>query len=266
MMLVMKLGVRLRVPVLLLAVLLPLGLVAGCGGDDQPEPASGPGLPSQADLKSYFEAITGGDADELARVQADVAADGSLAQAYAAYDAEFVEAAAAVGQTGEPTKVDEVDGGFKACVGGSSSQCATWTDLEGKDGKLTDFDINGIELSALLVDLTAQPPIESAGLYKVQPDYAYRQPKSGKLYVLCTVTASDVPLSPKPGIYIEAAQTFKGVEAPSPETVDAGTSSPIILAFEDAKDAALDGQITFELKLGNKATESIGFGLKAPAA
>jgi hypothetical protein len=258
--------VRLRVPVLLLTLLLPLGLGAGCGGDDKPEPASGPGLPSQADLKSYFQAITGGDADELARVQADVAADGSLAQAYAAYDAEFVEAAAAVGQTGEPTEVDEVDGGFKACVGDSSSQCATWTDLEGKDGKLTDFDINGIELGDLLVDMTAQPPIESAGLYRVQPDYAYRQPKSGTLYVLCTVTASDVPLSPRPGIYIEGKKTFDGIEAPSPETVEAGTSSPVVLAFADAKDTKLDGQVTFDLELGDQQTESIGFGLADPAA
>ena len=129
------------------------------------------------------------DADQLAKVQADVTVDGSLAQAYAAYDGEFAAAASAVGQTGEPADVEEVDGGFKACIGDSSDQCATWTDLEGQDGKLTDFDMNGIELSDLLVDLTGQPPIESAGLYKVQPDYAYRQPKSGKLYVLCTVTA-----------------------------------------------------------------------------
>ena len=84
--------------------------------------------------------------------------------------------------------------------------------------------------------------------------------------MLCTVTASDVPLSPQPGIYIEGAQTFEGVDAPSPETVEAGTSSPIILAFADTQDAKLDGQVTFELKLGDQATESIGFGLTAPAA
>ena len=147
-----------------------------------------------------------------------------------------------------------------------SDQCATWTDLEGEDGKLTEFDINGIELSDLLVDLTDQPPIESAGLYRVQPDYAYRQPKSGTLFVVCTVTASDVPLSPEPGIYIEDDQTLKGVEAPSPETIEAGTSSPVILAFADAQDTKVDGQVTFDLKLGDQATESIGFGLTAPAA
>jgi hypothetical protein len=84
--------------------------------------------------------------------------------------------------------------------------------------------------------------------------------------VLCTVTASDVPLSPQPGIYIEEDQTFKGVEAPSPETIEAGTSSPVVLAFADAKDATLDGQVTFDLKLGDQQTESIGFGLAEPVS
>jgi hypothetical protein len=257
--------VRLRVPVLLLALLLPLGLAAGCS--DDPEPATGPGLPSQAALKSYFEAITSADAEDLARVQAEITEDGSLAQAYAAYDGEFAVAADAAGQGSlEPADVEEVDGGFKACVGDSSDQCATWTDLEGKAGKLADFDINGVELSDMLVDLTAQQPVESAGLYRVQPDYAYRRPTSGKLYVLCTVTAFDVPLSPLPGTYIEGDLILDGVEAPSPETIEAGSSSPVILAFDDAQDTDLNGQITFDLELGGEATESIGFGLAAPAS
>jgi len=258
-------AVKLRVPVLLLVGLLPLGLVAGCS-EDEPKPATGPGLPSQAALKSYFEAIVSADADALAKVQDDVTADGSLAQAYAAYDAEFAVAAAADGEAPEPPDVEEVDGGFKACVSGTSDQCATWTDLEGTDGRLTDFDINGIELGELLVDLTAQPPIESAGLYRVQPDYAYRQPKSGKLFVLCTVTASDLPLSPKPGTYIEQDQILDGVDGPGPTTVEAGTSSAVILAFADAQDVELDGQVTFDLKLGDQTSESIGFGLADPAA
>ena len=258
---------RLRALVLVLAVLSPLGLAAGCG--DDPKPATGPGLPSQAALKSYFEAIVSADADLLAKVQAEVTADASLAQAYAAYDGEFAAAAAAVDDSGdapEAPDVEEVDGGFKACVGDSPGQCATWTDLEGKDGKLTDFDINGIELSELLVDMTGQRPIKSAGLYRLQPDYAYRQPTSGKLYVVCTLTAGDVTVAPKPGTYIEGERIFEGVKAPSPAVVNAGKSSPIVLAFEDAKDAELDGQVTFDLKIAGGTTESIGFGLADPVA
>jgi hypothetical protein len=250
----------------LAVALLLVALTAGCGGDDKPTPATGPGLPSQADLKSYFEAITGGDADELASVQSDITAAGSLAQGYAAYVGEFAVAATAAGQAPDPVEVDEVNGGFKACVGDSPDQCATWTDLEGKDGKLTDFAVSGKKLDDLLVDLTHQPPIEAAGLYRVQPEWAYRQPKGGTLFVVCTVTAFDVPLLPRPGIYVEQDQIFKGGDAPSPETIKPGTSSPVILAFPDAQDAKLDGQITFDLKLAAKNTESIGFGLTDPAA
>ena len=208
---------RLRVPVLLLAVLLPLGLVVGCS-EDKAEPATGPGLPSQADLKSYFQAITGSDLDALAAAQTEVAAEGSLAQGYAAYVAEYNVAANAADAPVDPFDVEEVDGGFKACVGDSPDQCATWTDLEGKDGKLANFTVNGRKLDELLVDLTG-PGADRVRRVSTQssPNYAYRQPTSGRLYVVCTVTAIDVPLSSRPGTYIEEDQIFKGVDdAPAP--------------------------------------------------
>ena len=249
-----------------MCLVLLLGLVAGCSGDDEPEPVTGPGLPSQADLKSYFEAITGADADGLAEAQSAIAAEGSLAQGYAAYVAEFSAAAAAAGQSAEPVDVEEVDGGFKACIGDSPDQCATWSNLKGEDGRLTDFAINDIGLGDLLVDLTAQPPITSPGLYVVQPRWAYRQPKSGLLNVVLGVTAEDVALSPKPGIYIEEELILEGIEAPSPSTVDPGTTSAAILSFPDAQDVNLDGQVTFDLDLQGAGTESIGFGLADPAA
>ena len=61
---------------------------------------------------------------------------------------------------------------------------------EGKDGKLTDFTVSGIELDDSLVDLTGQAPIESVGLYAVQPDYAYRSAAERlRSFVLVTITA-----------------------------------------------------------------------------
>jgi hypothetical protein len=255
--------VRSRIPTVLLAALLLMGLLAGCGGD-APEPASGPGLPSQAELKAYFQAVTSADAKQIARAQSDIAADGSLAQGYADYIAQSDEAAKDAGQPMEPVDIEEVDGGFKACA--SADQCVTWTDLVGKDGRLADFSVNDKELDNSLLDLTGQLPIRSPGLYSVQPEWAYRRPISGALNVVVRVTASDVPLTPRPGIYIEQDTILKGIEAPSPATIDAGTSSPIVLAFPEAGDAKLDGQITFDLKLGDETTESIGFGLADPAA
>ena len=101
----------------------------------------------------------------------------------------------------------------------------------------------------------------------MQPEWAYRQPTSGRLYVVCIVTAIDVPLSSRPGTYIEEDQILKGVDdAPAPAIIKPGDSKPVVLGFEDAQDAKLDGQVTFDLKLGDQATESIGFGLTPPAA
>lgn len=250
---------RLRVPLPVLVLVL-LGGLSSCGGDD-PAPATGPGLPSQGVLKSYFEAIASGDADEAEQAGSDVAAPGSPADGFAAYIAMTDQAAATDGTQDDPLDVEEVDGGFKACV--AEDQCIAWTDLEGRDGRLVSFAVGGKPLAESLVDLTAQAPIRSPGLYEVQPGWAYRVP-SGVLNVVVTVTASDVPLSPKPGTYIESDQILKGVKDVYPATIDAGTSSPVVLSFMGAKQAKLDGQITFDLKLGGQSTESIGFGLADP--
>jgi hypothetical protein len=254
--------VRSRVPVLVLALSgVVLATTSACGGDD-PEPATGPGLPSQAALKSYFEAITSGDADDAAAARADVAAPGSPAEGYAAYIEETDRATAADGQESDAVEVDEVDNGFKACI--AEGKCVTWSDLKGEDGRLATFSVSGVTLEESLVDLTAQSPVSSPGLYDVQPEWAYRLP-NGILNVVVIVTASDVPLAPRPGTYIESDQILKGAKDVYPATIDAGTSSPVVLSFPGADKTKLDGQVTFELKLGDQGTEPIGFGLADPA-
>ena len=166
-----------------------------------------------------------------------------------------------------PAEVEEVEGGFKACGGtGAPDDCAIWSDFEGKDGRLTDFTVNDTKRRRLPGRPHRAAPDRVPGVYEVQPDYAYRASQSGTLFVLVTITAADVPLSPKPGIYIEQDQILNGVATRAPATIDAGSSSPVVLAFPDAQDTQLDGQVTFDLKLGDQASESIGFGLTAPAA
>jgi hypothetical protein len=244
------------------AVLLCLGLLAGCGGD--PEPPSGPGLPSQADLRTYFEAIASGDPEQTTKAQ-DVAADGSPAQAYAAFVGLAATAVTAAGHDAQASRdVQDVDQGFKACV--SSDACVTWRDLKGKDGELTDFSVSGTMLDDSLVDLTGQASISSPGVYDVQPEYAYRLPQSGVLDVVVTIAASDVALSAKPGTYIEGDQILEGSQAPGAALIKPGQSRPVLLVFPDAQDVRLDGQVTFELKIGGAGSDSIGFGLADPAA
>ncbi len=244
------------------AAVLVIGLVPGCSSDDPKDP---PALPSDQDLATYFDAVASYDPDQLDAAQ-EIAADGSPAQGYAAYLGEFSASAIAADQPVDAADAEKVDDGFKACGGtGPADECVVWSDLEGEGGKLTNFTVAGTEVDDSLVDLTAQPPIAAEGLYAVQPDYAYRSPQSGTLFVLVTVTAADVPLAPRLGIYVEQDQILNGIQTRSPATVDAGASSPVILAFPDAQKAGLDGQVTFDLGIGGQGAESIGFGLTAPA-
>lgn len=240
-------------------------LLAGCSGDD--DDAADP-LPSAAELTSYFEAVASYDPARLGGAE-DVAQDGSPAAEYLTYLSEYAASAVAADQPVAPSEVERVDGGYRACGGtGEPDECVTWSDLEGEDGRLTDFTVDDVALDDSLVDLGDQPPVESAGLWTVQPDHAYRSPQSGTLFVTVTVTAGDVPVAPRPGLYIEQDVILKGIETRAPAEVAAGESTPVVLAFPDAQDAALDGQVTFDLGLGGagEGADSVGFGLTAPAA
>ena len=79
-------GVRLRVPVLLLVVLLSLGL---CRRLQRRRPKPGDGTRGAARRRptsqSYFEAVASYDPDAAGEAPSEIAADGSPAQGYAAY-------------------------------------------------------------------------------------------------------------------------------------------------------------------------------------
>jgi hypothetical protein len=242
--------------------LLVLALLSGCSPDGDDKDTD---LPSDADLAAYFDAVASYDQDQLTDAQ-EIAADGSPAQGYVAYLSDFAASAIASGQPVPPAEAKEVDGGFEACGGtGAADECVTWADFDGEDGKLTDFTVSGVPVDDSLVDLTGQAPIESPGLYTVQPEYAYRSPQSGTLFVLVTITAGDAPLAPEPGIYIEQDRTLDGVETRAPKMIEPGASTPVILAFPKAEQAALDGSVTFGLGVGG-TPESIGFELTEPNA
>lgn len=260
---------RARVLLLLPALVLSLGLVGGCGAADSSGSATDPpelGPP----FKGYFEAVASYRVDSLAAAEV-LAQEGSPAMAYLRYLGDFSASAVAAGEPVMGAVLKQVDpdhalAGLTACGGtGNPEECVTWADFEGTDGKLTDFTVNGVKLDDSLLDLTDQPPVESAGVYSVQPDYAYRSPQSGSLFVLVTITAAGTSLAPEPGTYVDGDRTLTGVDTRAPATIAAGTGSPVILAFPDAEDVELDGQVTFDLGVQGGAVESIGFGLDGPA-
>lgn len=254
-------------------VVLALVPVSGCTDDDTSggSPSSGSSaLPSDDDLAAYFGAVASYDVDRLAKAE-DIAADDSPAQEYARYQQLYATASTAGGNPLPSAEAEPADGGFKACIdAGEGEECATWADLQGEDGRLSDFTVNGSDVKDALVSLEDQPPIDVDGLFTVQPTYAYRSPPLQVLFVLVSVTATDVPLEvlSRRAVYVEQDTVLTGVDSRGPTGVDPGQSQTVILAFAEAKDTALDGQVTFDVTVGGTDHQSVGFGLTetAPAA
>jgi hypothetical protein len=248
------------------AVVVALTLVPGCSSDDD-KPATEPSaLPSDADLAAYFGAVASYDVDRLAQAE-DLAADGSPAHEYARYQQLYATASIAGGNPLPGADAEPVDGGFKACHdAGEGEECATWADLRGDHGKLSDLTVNGSDVKDSLVSLGDQQPIDVEGFFTVQPTYAYRSPPLHVLFVLVAVTATDVPLDvqSRRAVYVEQDSVLAGADSRGPTTVDPGQSQTVILAFPGAKNTALDGQVTFDVTVGGQNTQSVGFGLTDP--
>jgi hypothetical protein len=260
--------VRLRL-LSVVPLVLALALVSGCTDDDKPSDGSkgSTALPSDADLAAYFGAVASYDVDQLAKAE-DIAADRSPAQEYARYQQLYATASIAGGNPLPSANAEPVDGGFQACQdAGEGEECATWADLQGDDGRLSDFTVNGNDVKDALVSLGDQQPIDVDGLFTVQPTYAYRSPPLQVLFVLVSVTATDIPLEvlSRRAIYVEQDTVLSGADSRGPTAVDPGQSQTVILAFPKAKDTALDGQVTFDVTVGGTDHQSVGFGLTNPA-
>ncbi len=243
-------------------VVLALTLVSGCSDDAKPS-----ALPSDDDLATYFGAIASYDVDRLAKAE-DIAADGSPAQEYARYQQLYAIASTAGGNPLPSAEAEPVEGGFKACQdAGEGEECATWADLQGEDGRLSDFTVNGSDIKDALLSLEDQQPIDVDGLFTVQPTYAYRSPPLQVLFVLVSVTAADLPLEvqSRRAIYVEQDTLLTGADSRGPTAVEPGQTQTVILAFPEAEDAALDGQVTFDVTVGGTQAQSVGFGLADPA-
>jgi len=256
-------------PAVALAVV--LAVAPACSSDDEPSSSSGSAasssLPSEEELAQYFGAVASYDVEQL-RAAEPIAADGSAAEDYLHYQEAYASAAAAGGNPLPAAEAEPVDGGFAACLdAGEGEECATWADLEGEAGRLSGFSVNGLPIADNLLPLGNQPPISESGLFTAQPVFAYRSAPLQVLFVLVDVTAEDVPLEVRSrgAIYVEATTQLRGADSRGPTTIEAGETETVILAFPRAQDAQLDGEVTFEIRVGQEPLP-VGFGLTAPGS
>lgn len=116
-----------------------------------PTPSTDRKAPSEQDFTAYFDGIASLKISDLEEA-IELAAPGSLAEAYATYQKGLTQSAIDGGTPFQDTvsSVKEVDGGYEYCVTGATSQCFTNTEITAKDGKIASFSINGKPLKGRL--------------------------------------------------------------------------------------------------------------------
>ncbi|MXG88108.1 hypothetical protein [Nocardioides flavescens] len=242
----------LRVAPVVAPLALLMLLVGGCSGDPQSSSE-----PSGADAGAWVEAVASGDPSSLDRAAED-AAPGSPAREYAAALATYARASAAAGRPVSAATVSG-DGPWKVCV---ADACTTYADpvgAEGSDGALADLSVDSGSLADEVVDVSGQGPFEPDGLFEVAPRVAVVAP-GGDLAIVVGLTSRDAALEVRArgALYVEASTVLTGADAAT--SVPAGSSAGAVLVFPGASGVALDGQVTFDVLLGDRPT-SVGFGL-----
>jgi len=111
-------------------------------------------LPSNEDLKTFVDAIASGQASDLEAAQDFVVPD-SNAAGYLRYFTHFQNAEIDAGYSTDfpPDTVEEIDGGFELCDADSyeDNGCTTYTNFQGEEGKITDFQVQDHDIEDRLV-------------------------------------------------------------------------------------------------------------------
>jgi hypothetical protein len=229
---------RRALPTLVLATAVLLGGCGSDGGSDGSSDAASDPTPelSDAALEAYFEAVASYDPDLLADARESAEPD-SNADHYAGYLQAFATAAADGGSPIDPSEVEQVEGGFRACGGtGEPPQCVTWADIETADGALVDFTVDGQSLDDILVAGDGSVT-DGEDVATVEFLYSYKSPQSGTQFVAALVEAGDAAV--QIGGDTADYQDPDGSDYPSagawgPSSVAAGESATVVLPFENA--------------------------------
>ena len=119
-------------------------------GDTQASKPEGPKL-SSADVEKFFEGLASRDPETIESVT-PIAAEGSVAEAYAKYTLHLTNAAIDAGTPYLPYTVTKSEKGFKSCaspdeeLAPSTKRCSLWSGVEAEDGKLASLTVDGNSL------------------------------------------------------------------------------------------------------------------------
>lgn len=241
-------------------LLLPLLLLGGCGGRTQDVPA--PDKPIQA----YFDGIATQTVSSL-NAAFRLAAPGSPAAAYATYLEGSTQAAAEGGQTIDATRqtAERTGSGYRFCQGSATRQvCYEYTGITRRDGRISDFAINGKPVaSRLATGDTAPQPFRGLAA-TVAFESAYEATASGKLLVVVRIaTEAGPPLTGVQASYRSPGGTSAAASTMSLGRAELGpgSSGKYLFAYDGAR---IGGTITVTATRGGRqSTVTLPVGARA---
>lgn len=195
-------------------------------------------LPSEEDLQEYFDAAAGYDVAQLEEARA-LAEPGSIAEAYVGYLAASMTAYVDGGAPGlEGTTAEREGDGYEFCPDPTDDDtCLLFENIEGRDGKIVNFTINGESLDERL-SVGSKKPARAGELGSARLLYAYQSVQSGALFVIAEVRSGQEPVtvasyeatyrSPK-------GRQSKATEFQGPSDLGADSTANISLAFPGAE-------------------------------
>jgi len=181
--------------------------VASCSNSPEVKEATGdssaskPAAPklSDADLEKFFEALGSKDPEEI-EAAIPLAAEGSIAQAYAMYTLHSVNSGIDVGHPYPADAVTKSRDGFRVCstseekLAEGEKRCYVWGDIESKEGKIASLTVDGEDL-ADRISLGTGEKVKLGPLGTVEFLSAYQTVSSSGLIVNLRVKTADLAVS-----------------------------------------------------------------------
>lgn len=171
----------------------------------------------------------------------------SIADVYLLHQSYVLEGYLDGGTFTEPSTISRDGDAYKSCsyaLDGSEA-CATFTDFKIKDGKLTDFRVDGKEPGKRLT--LGNGEVLEQGNVKVELLTAYKTAQSEALIVTARVGAGDEPVDVELLSFAHRApngKQRKTSEGFGPESIDADSNAVVGAVFPGA---SAGGRVTFKV-------------------